>query len=403
MLCELWIGYRYLKSPQTKKFISFSSLISITGIALGVCVLIVVISVMSGFDRYLEDKMIGTNSHIYVEFNEDARDPDTLMRRLEALGGVLSVAPIIQGQIIIKDSGQISVLQINGIEPKYQEKVTKIKDYLVQGNFYIKDNELLIGQELADILGLSVGDELSVNSSKTLKPLTFKIKGIFKTGMYLYDSTLVLAHISQVAKFLDIGLETRSFNMKIDNIHKTKLIKNQIIDTFKDDNLYVVRSWIDANRNFLHALKLEKIVIFIVVTMTTVVAAFGIIGSILMSVMAKIKDIGILRSIGARAKGILMVFLFKGTLMGLVEIIFGAVLGFWLSSSLNNIIDFLSSMIGRNLIPQDVYYFDRLPVSLNFNDIAIIVGCAFFIVLSASFYPAIYASRINPADAIRHE
>ena len=164
-----------------------------------------------------------------------------------------------------------------------------------------------------------------------------------------------------------------------------------------------MRTWVDANRNFLNALKLEKAVMFIVVAMTTVVAAFGIVGTLIMSVMSKIRDIGILRAVGMKARNILTVFIFQGLSIGAIGIMLGIGLGVALSLSLNRIINFISGLKGSPLIPADVYYFNRIPTNINTNDVTVIVACAFLISLMASIYPAFYASRINPNEALRHE
>jgi lipoprotein-releasing system permease protein len=159
----------------------------------------------------------------------------------------------------------------------------------------------------------------------------------------------------------------------------------------------------DTNRNFLHALKLEKTVMFIVVTMTTVVAAFGIVSTLIMSVMSKIKDIGILRSVGAKRKTILQIFIYQGLSIGITGIVLGSIGGVGLTRSLNKVVDFISGIIGMSLIPKDIYYFDRIPTSINVTDIALIVICALAISFLASIYPAFYATRINPSEAVRHE
>lgn len=164
-----------------------------------------------------------------------------------------------------------------------------------------------------------------------------------------------------------------------------------------------MRTWVDANKNFLEALKLEKVVMFIVVTMTTVVAAFGIVSTLIMSVMSRIKDIGILRSVGAKAGSILQVFVFQGMAIGITGILLGLAGGVSLALSLDKIVDFISRLIGRSLIPKDIYYFDRIPININTGDISLIVASALVITLAASIYPAYYATRIIPSEALRHE
>ncbi len=164
-----------------------------------------------------------------------------------------------------------------------------------------------------------------------------------------------------------------------------------------------VRTWVDANKNFLEALKLEKVVMFIIVTMTTVVAAFGIVSTLIMSVMSRIKDIGILRSVGAKSRGILQVFIFQGLAIGATGILLGFAGGVSLALSLDKVVDLISRIIGRSLIPKDIYYFSRIPVNINTTDISLIVISALVIILAASIYPAYYATKIIPSEALRHE
>ena len=401
MLTELWIAQRYLRTTQ--KVISFTGLISVLGVAVGVMVLIVVIAVMSGFDRYLQDKMIGTNAHLLLEFYKGTKEPDALAQRLKKIPHILATAPFVDGEALIKQGTQIMGVEMRGIDPQLQPRVTKIKEYLRMGSLDVQGNEIVLGEELALRLGLGLEDKLVLISPVTLTPADFKVKGIFNSGMYLYDSSLVLTSIKAAQDFYKLEGAVSGIGIKIDDIYKVDFVKEEIYRDFNDAGIFEARTWVDANRNFLNALKLEKIVMFIVVTMTTVVAAFGIISTLMMSVMTRFKDIGILRSTGAKAKSILQIFIFQGITIGITGIILGVFSGIGLALSLNNIIDFISRIIGRSLIPKDIYYFDRIPTYFNRTDIGVIVICALAISFLASIYPAYYAVRINPAEAVRHE
>ena len=401
MLTELWIAQRYLRTTQ--KVISFTGLISVLGVAVGVMVLIVVIAVMSGFDRYLQDKMIGTNAHLLLEFYKGTKEPDALAQRLKKIPHILATAPFVDGEALIKQGTQIMGVEMRGIDPQLQPRVTKIKEYLRMGSLDVQGNEIVLGEELALRLGLGLEDKLVLISPVTLTPADFKVKGIFNSGMYLYDSSLVLTSIKAAQDFYKLEGAVSGIGIKIDDIYKVDFVKEEIYRDFNDAGIFEARTWVDANRNFLNALKLEKIVMFIVVTMTTVVAAFGIISTLMMSVMTRFKDIGILRSTGAKAKSILQIFIFQGITIGITGIILGVFSGIGLALSLNNIIDFISRIIGRSLIPKDIYYFDRIPTYFNRTDIGVIVLSALAISFLASIYPAYYAVRINPAEAVRHE
>ena len=403
MLYEFWISLRYLKSRQKEKFISLTAFISMAGIAVGVIVLIVVIAVMSGFDKYLEDKITGTDAHIVVNFPTNIPDADAVVDEIEQLPSVIATAPFIAGQAIIREGGSIIGVEFRGIDPKKQHEVTKLKEYITQGSIDVSGNELVIGGELAYRLGLGIGDSIKLVSPTTLKPTSFKIIGIFSSGMYLYDSGLVLTSLSSAQRFLKATNIAPGISIRVDNAYKVEEIKQSIYQKLGSKYFYSVMTWIDLNRNFLNALKVEKTVMFVVVTMTTVVAAFGIISTLIMSVMSRIKDIGILRAIGAKTRSIILIFMLQGLGIGFTGIVFGIAGGVLLALSLNRVIDFVSGLLGYSLIPKDIYYFDRLPTSFNTTDITIIAVCAFIICLLASLYPAYKASKINLSEALRHE
>ncbi len=403
MFAEFWLSQRYLRAGKKEKIISLTALISMIGIAIGVFVLIVVISVMSGFDRFLEDKMVGTNAHLSLEFYGGTRDSLEALTKLKTFPYVLGASPYIDGQALVKKEKSIFGVQVRGIDPKLQAETSKIKEYLKLGSYDLVGNEIALGQEMALRLGVGLGENVSLISPVTLTKTDFRVKGIFNSGMYLYDSSLILTSIKGAQDFYKFPGLVSGIAVKVNNVYAVEKIKEKLYRDFTSAGTFQVRTWIDANKNFLEALKLEKIVMFIVVTMTTVVAAFGILSTLIMSVMSRIKDIGILRSLGARPKSILQIFIFQGLAIGVTGIFLGLVSGVGLALSLDNVVDLISRIIGRSLIPQDIYYFDRIPVNINIGDISIIVFSALVIILMASIYPAYYATKIIPSEAVRHE
>lgn len=392
-----------MRAGSKERIISVIAFISMLGIALGVAVLIVVISVMSGFDRYLEDKMVGIHAHIIVETLPSAGNSLGLMKKIKELPGVVDAAPFILGGCLIREADTLINVQMRGIVPELEPNVTKIKEYLKQGDLKLGDNEIIIGKELADRLFLKIGDSLSLISPQTITISKFKIKGIFNTGMYLYDSGLIISSLEGANNFFAGSQVISGISVKTNNIYKVGELKERIYRALSPKYLFEIKTWMDLNRNFLNALRLEKLVMFIVVIMTTVVAAFGIVNTLIMSTMKKTKDIGILRAVGGKINSILMIFLFQGMGIGSLGIILGTVGGLAIAGSLNNLIDFISKIIGRSLIPQDIYYFDKLPVYFNAKDIIAIIATAFIISLLASIYPAYQASRLKPTEALRYE
>ena len=403
MFSEIWLAQRYLRAGKKEKIISITALISVIGIAIGVMVLIVVISVMSGFDRFLEDKMVGTSAHLSLEFYGGTKEPYKIIDKLKTLPYVLGASPFIDGQALVKNDKSFFGVEVRGIDPKLQVTTSKISEYLKIGNYDLAGNQIALGQELASRQALTLGDSVSLISPVTLTKTDFIIKGIFNSGMYLYDSSLILTSLKAAQDFYKIPDLVSGIAVKVDDVYRVESVKTKLYRDLSGFGNFQVRTWIDANKSFLEALKLEKIVMFIVVTMTTVVAAFGIVSTLIMSVMSRIKDIGILRSVGAKTKSILEIFIFQGLAIGVSGILLGVTAGISLALSLDKVVDLISSIIGRKLIPENIYYFDRIPVNINTTDISFIVISALAIILLASIYPAYYATRIIPSEALRHE
>lgn len=403
MLCELWLSQRYLKKGKKEKIISLTAFISMVGIALGVLVLIVVIAVMSGFDVFLQDKMVGTNAHVFLEFHTIKQDSEQVAEDLSKINHVVATAPYISGQAFIKNGQQVFSVDFRGIDPLQQPKVTRLSEYIKQGSLDLEGSQILIGEELASRLGVGLGEKIDLVSPVTLKETPFLVKGIFNSGMYLYDSGLIMSSIKGAQDFFKVEGLVSGIAIKVDDIYKADEVRGDIYNKMRGIGQFEVRTWADMNRNFLQALKLEKVMMFIILTMTTVVAAFGIASTLIMSVMTKIKDIGILRSVGAKTSSILQIFILQGLSIGISGVILGLAGGVALTLSLNNIIDFISGLIKRPLVPREIYYFDRIPTNINAGDVTVIVACTLIISLAASIYPAFYASRINPSVAVRHE
>ncbi|MCK9431652.1 MAG: ABC transporter permease, partial [Candidatus Omnitrophica bacterium] len=361
MFSELWLSQKYLRAGKKEKIISITALISVIGIAIGVMVLIVVISVMSGFDRFLEDKMVGTNAHLSLEFFDGAPDYPEVIGKLKKLPYVEGASPFIDGQALVKSGKSIFGIQVRGIDPETQKETSSLDDYLKAGSYDLSEKDAALGSELALRLGIGLGGTISLISPVNLARTDFKVKGIFNSGMYLYDSGVVLLGLQGAQDFYKMPSTIGGIAVRVKDIYKVEKVKESLYRDLKGIGPYQVRTWVDANRNFLEALKLEKVVMFIVVTMTTVVAAFGIVSTLIMSVMSRIKDIGILRAVGAKTKSILQIFIFQGMAIGVTGILLGFGAGVGLALSLDKVVDIISRIIGRSLIPKDIYYFDRIP------------------------------------------
>lgn len=393
MKYEFWISFRYLISKRREKFISIISFISIMGVAVGVTALIVVISVMNGFDNELREKIIGTNSHIVIEKEGGIEDYNALIDRITKIPRVIASSPFVNGQALIRQKDQVTGVIFRGIDPEREKYVTNIEKYLQEGTLLLEKDSVLIGKELAWRLNLKVGDSISLISAARPTPGQFRISGIFNSGMYDYDMNLIFTSIEGAQDFYDVGDLAGGIGVRIDDVHRADSVKNVIQEAIGFD--YWVRSWSDLNKNLFSALKLEKITMFIILTLIVVVACFNIASTLIMMVMEKTRDIGILKSIGTSSSSIKKIFLLNGFFIGFLGTVLGAAGGF--------ILCYLLKTYQFIKLPRDIYYIDRLPVDLNVFDSLIVVIAAVIISLVSTLYPAWQAARMEPVEALRYE
>ncbi|OGX16553.1 MAG: hypothetical protein A2166_01350 [Omnitrophica WOR_2 bacterium RBG_13_41_10] len=396
MKAELFISWRYLLTKRKEKFISLISLISILGVAIGVAALIIVIAVMTGFDNDLREKIVGNYSHITIAgYNGiDKKEYDNIVNIITKNPHIKSISPYAQGQTLIKQENRVFAVGLKGIDPTSESGVTKIKQYLIQGNLNnLEEGGVIIGRELALYLGLGLNTNLAIYSPFT-KLNNLKIVGIFNSGMYDYDMNLIFTNLKTAQDILGLGERTSAIAVKLDNIYLADKIKDELAKTlgFK----FNLKTWMEINTNFFAALKLEKLTMFIILTLIILVASFNIISTLVVMVMEKTKDIGILKSIGMSSARIKAMFVYVGLIIGSLGTILGAAGGIVLCGLLKKY-QFIK-------LPPDIYYIDRLPVSIElWPDIALIVIVAIFITLISTIYPAAKAAGLKPVEALRYE
>ncbi|MBU3911655.1 MAG: lipoprotein-releasing ABC transporter permease subunit [Candidatus Omnitrophica bacterium] len=393
MRYELWISFRYLVSKRREKFISIISFISIMGVAVGVAALIVVLAVMSGFDNDLRDKIVGTNSHIVIEKEGGIENYNFLIEELDNMPDVVASSPFVNGQALIKTEKEVLGVIFRGIDPDREQKVTKLGEYLQAGTLSLEKDSVLIGAELAWRLNFNIGDAVSLVSAASPKPKEFIVSGIFKSGMFDYDMNLVFTSIEGAQEFYDVGDMAGGIGIRVADAYKADIIKDTIQEEIGFD--YWVRSWSDLNKNLFSALKLEKMTMFIILALIVLVACFNIVSTLIMMVMEKTKDIGILKSIGATNSSVKSIFMLNGFLIGFLGTAIGGACGFVLCYILKTY-QFIK-------LPRDIYYIDRLPVNLNINDAITVIISAMMITLISTVYPAWQAARLQPVDALRYE
>ncbi|MFA5356237.1 MAG: ABC transporter permease [Candidatus Omnitrophota bacterium] len=396
MKTELFISWRYLATRRKEKFISLISVISVMGVAIGVMALIVVIGVMTGFDKDLRDKIVGNYSHITVAGFGGIEDKEyyRIAGQISANPHVTGISPYLQGQVLIKEGKRLFAAGLKGIDPLTEPTVTKIGQYLLAGNINeLGENDIIIGKELALYLGVGMGSDITTYSPFG-KERALKVAGIFSSGMYDYDMNLVFTDIGTAQGILGLNNKFSAIAVKLDDLNLAGRVRDELSGSLGLD--YNLKTWMEMNRNFFAALKLEKLTMFIILTLIILVASFNIISTLVVMVVEKTRDIGILKAIGMSSSGIMKIFTCEGLAIGILGILSGALGGIALCGLLKKY-QFIK-------LPQDIYYIDRLPVSIElWPDIALIVLAAIAITLVSTIYPAAKAARFNTVEALRYE
>ncbi len=410
MSFEFFIGSRYLRTKQKQAFISLITVLSIAGVTVGVMALIVVIAVMTGFEYDLKSRILGVESHIVImRHNGPFSDYRNILEHVENTDGVEAATPFINSQVILRSSLSLSGAVLRGIDPDSADRVIKNLDKVSLKNLKETDQRkstsiampaIILGKELAKNLGVMQGDPVHLISPRgMISPIghiptmkRFKVAGLFESGMYEYDRSLAYMHIKDAQKILRMGDSVNGIEVRVNDIYNARNIAGRIVKELGFQ--YWARDWMQMNQNLFSALKLEKTVMFIILALIVLVAAFNIASTLIMMVMEKTKDIAILKAMGATNKSIRKIFVFKGIVIGSIGTILGVCLGFILCTVLKYY-QFIE-------LPGDVYYITTLPVKLELLDVVIIASAAMAISFLATLYPARQASKLDPVEAIRY-
>ncbi len=411
---ELFVSLKHLKTKRGKSLLSLLTVISVAGVAVGVMTLIVVLAVMNGFQNDLRSKILGITSHIMVfKIGNVVTDYDRVIDKIEKIEGVEAATPFIQTQVMISGYRAVSGAILRGIDPDSVTGVLNLPSIMKSGKVSdlktglnspgsptIPIPSIILGTELAINLGVGVGNVVNVISpTGRLTPLgqvprsrKFVVVGLFESGLYNYDNSLAFISLHAAQKFLGIGNVCNGIEVRVKNVYDAPRIAGFIRNTLGHE--YFCRDWTQMNKNFFAALKLEKTVMFIILTLIILVASFNIISTLIMVVMEKTRDIAILKAMGATNKMIMKIFVLEGLVIGAVGTVLGLVGGFTLCSLLKKY-KFIQ-------LPADVYTISTLPVKIESLDVVLITAATMLISLLATLYPSWQASKLNPSEALRY-
>lgn len=408
MFFESFLGIRYLKAKRKQAFISVITLISVVGVMVGVMALIVVLSVMNGFRADLMSKILGVNSHLLVlSYSGSFKDYEKVAAEVEGIGGVASTTPFIYSQVMVKGMGSVSGAILRGLNTKSAGKVISIEPMLKKGTLSSLDSNhegfpaVIVGSELSKQMGVQPGDLLTlVSPHGKLTPLgriphsrSYKVTALFDSGMYEYDSSMVFISLTEAQDFLGMEDKVTGIEVKVTDYDKADIIGASIEKELGYP--YWTKDWKQMNRSLLSALRLEKITMFIILTMIVLVGALNIISTLVMVVMEKTRDVAILRAMGSTARSIMAVFMFQGLLVGIVGTIAGLLAGLGLCQ--------IIAKYKLQVLPSDIYYISTLPVRVETMDVLLVALAAVCISFLATIYPSWHASRLNPVEALRYE
>ena len=410
---ERMVAFRYLRARRSEGFISVISWFSLLGIGLGVATLIIVMAVMNGFRAELFDRVLGLNGHLNV-YSIDGlplTNYDSLVDRIKGAPGVLEVSPTVEGQALITASGAASGAMVRGVLPEIFQKRDIIKSHIVEGKLAdFGDDKIAIGARMASRLALHVGDNLTL-ISPTIKATVFgsaprmkayPVGAIFDVGMYEYDNNFVFMPLESAKTFFHTFGGVSGLEVFITQPHRFNDIKMNVINVLGDTNTRLL-DWQQSNSSFFTALQVERNVMFLILTLIIVVAAFNIISGLIMLVKDKGHDIAILRTMGASRGSIMRIFFLAGASVGVFGTTFGLVLGVAFAKNIEHIRQGIQKLTGTDLFSAEIYFLSHLPAVLDWHEVAQVVVMALTLSFLATLYPSWRAAKLDPVEALRYE
>lgn len=418
MRYEFLVGMRYTRSRKRaqgrNRFISFISLVSMFGIALGVAALIVVLSVMNGFQEELRTRILGVASHIQVQSRGEGLETwQQVAEESMQHPSVRAAAPYVQEQGMLSFDDAVRGTIVRGVIPSEEDKVADFGGYMQSGDFHALQAGrfgIVLGRDLAFALRVQLGDKVTLIAPQGLvtpaavlpRVKQFEVVGIFEAGMYEYDSGLALVHVADAQALYRLGDAVSGVRLKLDDLFAAPRVARELALMISEPGL-IVADWTRSHANFFRAVALEKTMMTLILFLIVAVAAFNIVSTLVMAVQEKYADIAILRTLGASPASIMTIFVLQGSIIGVVGLLTGVAGGLAIAGNLDVVIPALETVTGATLWNKEVYYIDELPSKVLTSDVVSIVSVSFVLTLLAAIYPSWRASRVNPAEALRYE
>ena len=413
MRYEFLVGLRYTRAKRRNHFISFISATSMAGIVLGVAALIVVLSVMNGFQKELRTRILGVASHVQISGADNRlRDWRGLASMVAGEPHVVASAPFVNAQAMITAGEAVRGSVVRGIVPELEDKVADISRHMRAGSLSsLKGGQfgIVLGSELARALGVLPNDKVALIAPQGLvtpagvlpRLKQFTVVGIFEVGMYEYDAGLALVNLEDAQKLYQMGDAVSGLRLRLDDLFEARGVARDLM-TRLDRDLYAT-DWTRSHANFFRAVEIEKRVMFIILTLIVAVAAFNIVSTLVMLVTDKQADIAILRTVGASPGSIVQIFMVQGALIGVIGTAAGVLLGVLLAFNVDTVVPFIEHLLGFKFLAKDVYYISELPSDVQSGDVIMIAVVSLVLSFIATLYPSWRASRVNPAEALRYE
>jgi lipoprotein-releasing system permease protein len=409
---ELFVGLRYLRAKRRTKFVSFITLISLLGIALGVAALIVILSVMNGFEGELRSRLLSMSAHGYVtgpqRITEDWRG---LVDDVVAEPGIVAAAPFVEMEGMIQSGRALEAVLVHGVDPDLEQQLSGALTNMLEGNLDVLqagERSIILGRLLALDLGVRIGDGVVLLIPRpvgdgTLEPVLerFVLRGVFEAGLQDHDGLLALVNAREAANIMGLGDEMSAVRFRAQDVMQAPLLVRSIGERLGDD--VVTSDWTVENASYFRAIRVEKMMMSLILSLIIGVAAFNIVASLVMVVTDKTNDIAVLRTLGMKSAGVVRVFFVQGAVIGWAGVFIGVLLGVVLALNVPVIVPFLEQALGFQIMPGDVYYVTRIPSELEAADVVTISVAAFVLTSLATLYPARRAALVNPAVALRYE